>query len=92
MSKATPWMQERFIHIVDTEAKKEDNNELVQQKVMDWAKELQRVSEVSFLTIDTFQTLQYTTNHISPLLSFGTYLLLVIQLLKSLQHCVSWTD
>ncbi|XP_062859675.1 zinc-binding protein A33 [Trichomycterus rosablanca] len=45
MSKASPWLQERFMHSDENEKKTEDYNELVQQRVMDWAKELQSVSE-----------------------------------------------
>lgn len=47
MSKESPWLQERFKCSEDDEQKKEEHGEVVQQRVMEWAKELQSVSEVS---------------------------------------------
>ncbi|XP_026770599.1 E3 ubiquitin-protein ligase TRIM39 isoform X1 [Pangasianodon hypophthalmus] len=44
VSKESPWLQERFKHS-EKEQKKEEHGEVVQQRVMEWAKELQSVSE-----------------------------------------------
>lgn len=49
VSKESPWLQERFKCSEDEKQKKneEEHGEVVQQRVMEWAKELQSVSEVS---------------------------------------------
>ncbi|TTA26188.1 Macrophage-capping protein [Bagarius yarrelli] len=45
VSKESPWLQERFKCSVDNEQKKEEHGDAVQERVMEWAKELQSVSE-----------------------------------------------
>ncbi|KAI4900287.1 hypothetical protein NFI96_000031 [Prochilodus magdalenae] len=43
--KKNKWMKERFEHGEDDEPQKKDQNDLLQDRVMEWAKELQSVSE-----------------------------------------------
>ncbi|XP_076854592.1 E3 ubiquitin-protein ligase TRIM15 [Brachyhypopomus gauderio] len=45
LSKESPWLQERFKHGEANEHEKDSQDELVEQRIMEWAKEIRSVSE-----------------------------------------------
>ncbi|KAF7705642.1 E3 ubiquitin-protein ligase TRIM39 [Silurus meridionalis] len=91
VSKASPWLQERFRCSEDDEQKKkeeeeekeEQHGEVVQQRVMEWAKELQSVSESCGMLGDELAQMLHLLGlrkkklvSLMPLLEFITWSLL----------------
>ncbi|XP_035389451.1 E3 ubiquitin-protein ligase TRIM39 [Electrophorus electricus] len=83
LSKENPWLQDRFKHSEADEQRKDSQNELVEQRVMEWAKELQSVSEsCGMLGEELTQTLRLLGLRkkrlvsLMPLLEFITWSLL----------------
>ncbi|XP_036428242.1 E3 ubiquitin-protein ligase TRIM39 [Colossoma macropomum] len=83
LSKKSKWMQERFEHGEVDEQQKKDQSELLQERVMEWARELQSVSEsCGVLGDELAQTLRLLGLRkkrlvtLMPLLEFITWSLL----------------